>query len=197
MRRSLTDISNHKIVRSFTNAAAKLGRKLWGGLRYYAKGIYEKSGDDHIFLMAAGLSFSFITCVIPLILIIFSVLGIVFEQTELEERIRGYIDQLIPYEKVAENLKDVVFSRVQEFRLYKTVAGLAGLIGLFFASSGLFGSMRTIGAPGARGGAAICQQPAGYCGYGSGFDGKNHSRVRFVCRAGIPLCSDILYHSAL
>jgi len=111
---------------------------------YYLKGIYDRTDDHHIFLWAAGLAFSLFTCIIPLVLIVFAVLGILFEKPALTAEFSSAIDRIIPYEDVATFVKDLAFSRVQEFRLHKNIAGVVGLIGLLFAASGLFSSMRTI-----------------------------------------------------
>jgi YihY family inner membrane protein len=55
-----------------------------------------------------------------------------------------FIDTLIPYQNTANAIKDIIHQRIEEFRIHKTVSGIAGFIGLLLASSGLFSSMRTI-----------------------------------------------------
>ena len=119
-------------------------RKLLSGLRYYASGIYNRAGGDRIFLMASGMSFSFIICLIPLVLIIFAALGIVLDRASIRESLITYIDSAIPYPEYAETVKNFVFERVKEFTLHSTLAGVLGIGGLLFASSGLFGAMQTI-----------------------------------------------------
>jgi membrane protein len=116
----------------------------WEGLRYYVSGIYNRAGEDGIFLMASGMSFSFIICLIPLVLIIFSVLGIILDRASIRESLTSYIDSAIPYPEYAEAVKQFVFERVKEFTLHKTLAGVIGIAGLLFASSGLFGTMQSI-----------------------------------------------------
>lgn len=111
---------------------------------HYLGGLYRNVDRHHTFLMAGGLAFSLFTCIIPLILIIFSVLGVVLEKPFITQKIDEFIDRVIPYEQYADYVKEMVFSRVTEFRLYKSIAGVIGLVGLLFASSGLFSSMRTI-----------------------------------------------------
>ncbi len=113
-------------------------------LRYYFAGIYNRTDEDHAFLLAGGLAFALVICSIPLILIVFSVLGVVLDKPFIAEQINNYIYRVIPYERYADYVRELVFERVQEFRLYKNLAGLVGLVGLLFASSGLFSSLRTI-----------------------------------------------------
>ena len=111
---------------------------------YYLKGLYHRAGEHHIFLFSGGLSFSVFTCILPLILILFSVFGILLDIQGVREQINTFIDTLIPYQDPANFIKEIIFSRVQEFRIFKTLSGSLGIIGLFFAASGLFSSIRTI-----------------------------------------------------
>ena len=111
---------------------------------YYARGLNERLYEHHVFLNAGGLAFSLFVCILPLILILFSALGIVLERPTILQEINSFIDQVIPYQEYAEFIKNLIFSRVREFTLYKNVAGLLGLVGILFAASGLFSSMRTV-----------------------------------------------------
>ncbi len=113
-------------------------------LKYYLGGIYTRGDAHNIFFMANGLSFSIFVCVIPLVLVIFSVVGLILQKPFVADEINAFIDRAIPYEKYAAFVKQLIFARVEEFKLYKNLAGAFGFVGLFLASSGLFGSMRTI-----------------------------------------------------
>jgi membrane protein len=111
---------------------------------HYIGGLYKRIDDHHIFLLAGGLAFSLFVCIIPLVLIIFSVVGLILEEPSVVNEINVFIDRVIPYEDYASFVKTAVFSRIDEFRVFKSLAGIIGLFGLFFASSGLFSSMRTV-----------------------------------------------------
>lgn len=113
-------------------------------LRYYGTGLYQRLFDHHVFLNAGGLAFSLFVCILPLILILFAVLGVMLERPAIVQQIHTFVDQVIPYEEYATFIKDLVSARIREFTLYKNVAGMLGLVGIFFAASGLFSSMRTI-----------------------------------------------------
>jgi len=119
-------------------------RSLKDFLSHYVGGIYNRVGDDHAFLLAGGLSFSIFVCIIPMTLIIFAIIGNVLETTTVASEIDSLIDRVLPYESYAQHVKNLISTRVDEFRIYKGVAGLLGLAGLLFAASGLFSSMRTI-----------------------------------------------------
>jgi membrane protein len=113
-------------------------------LSHYLGGLYSRVGDNHDFLMSSGLAFSLIVCIVPLVLIVFSIIGIMLEKPAIKTEIEYFIDRAVPYEKGAIAVKEIVFERVQEFKVNKSLAGFLGLLGLLFASSRLFSSMRTI-----------------------------------------------------
>lgn len=116
---------------------------VWEWLKHYVGGLYNRADDHHIFLMAGGLSFSVFTCILPMVLIIFAVLGSLLKEPSIASEITRFIERAIPYTKYADKVRDIVFSRVDEFIIYKNLAGLLGIFGMFFAASGLFSSMRT------------------------------------------------------
>ncbi len=126
----LKKIANRRWIREF--------------LRHYVGGIYHRSDQHHIFLMAGGLAFSLFVCIMPLILILFALLGVILEKPSVAGEIETFIDRAIPYENYAAFVKEKVFMRVDEFKVFKNMAGVIGLVGLFFAATGLFSGMRTM-----------------------------------------------------
>lgn len=133
-------------AKKLANKLKQIGKRLAPGevLKYYLGGLYARGDTHNIFFMAGGLSFSILVCVVPLTLIAFAVAGLLLEKAFIAGEINAFIERIVPYEKYAQFVKELVLTRVREFRLYKNLAGALGLVGLFFASSGLFGSMRTI-----------------------------------------------------
>lgn len=117
---------------------------VWQWLRHYFGGLYDRVDTHHIFLNAGGLAFSLFVCVVPMVLILFFVLGTVLERQQVEQELSHWIDRVIPYEKYTAEPKEFIFSRLDEFRAYRRVAGLIGALGLLLAASGLFSAMRTI-----------------------------------------------------
>ncbi len=119
-------------------------RRLAEFFQHYIGGLYNRVSEHHLFLLAGGLSFSVIVCILPMVLIVFAVIGEILEQPSVAQEIGSLVDRIIPYEDYADYVKTIITSRIDEFRIYKSVAGLIGLFGLLIASSGLFSSMRTI-----------------------------------------------------
>lgn len=118
--------------------------KIKSSIVYYITGLYNRLDDHHVFLIGGGLTFSFVTCIIPFVLITFSILGTLLEVPEIELQITSFIQQMVPYQESAEFLRSIILNRIAEFKEFRTLAGLLGVIGLFFAASGLVSSLRTI-----------------------------------------------------
>ena len=113
-------------------------------LKHYFGGLYDRTDQHHLFLFSGGLAFSLFTCIIPLILIVFWILGNFLSSEEMELQIINFINTVIPYSEYADFVKQIIFSRVEEVIELKNVAGVLGFVGLFFAASGFFSSMRTV-----------------------------------------------------
>ncbi len=119
-------------------------KKVKDFLSYYFIGLFKRLDEHHVFLAGSGLAFSLIICVLPLILIVFSILGILLETSPIKHQINTFIDTIIPYQESAEYFKEIICSRINEFQIFKTISGSLGILGLLFAASGLFSSMRTV-----------------------------------------------------
>ena len=111
---------------------------------FYFGGLYDRMASHHVFLMSGGLAFSIFTCIIPFVLVLFSVLGTLLEIPSVEGQIRTFIKNAIPYPETSKLIQDFVFERIHEFKMLKTMAGYLGAIALLIAASGLFSSLRTI-----------------------------------------------------
>jgi len=113
-------------------------------IKYYLGGLYKRADEHHIFLFGSGIAFSLFICIIPFSLIIFSILGIIFEADSVQQQINIFIGAAVPYKEYADYARQILYSRITEIFEYKTLAGLIGGVGLLFAASGLFSSMRTV-----------------------------------------------------
>jgi membrane protein len=101
--------------------------------------------DEHnLFFAGAGISFSLFLGMIPFILLVFSLLGIIFDQATIETAINNLIDQIIPYPSYANYIKRAISSRLPEVIEYKTIAGFVGVFGLLLTSTWIFSSIRTL-----------------------------------------------------
>lgn len=119
-------------------------KSIWLFIKHYFGGLYDRTDRHHVFLLAGGLAFSLFTCIIPLVLIVFWILGNFLSSEEVELQIINLINTIIPYDEYAEFTRQIIFSRVYEIVEFKNTAGVIGFVGLFFAASGFFSSMRTV-----------------------------------------------------
>lgn len=122
----------------------KIPGRIWTSVKYYFGGLYNRLGEHHVFMLAGGMAFAMIICFMPLILILFSVLGIVLDRPAIESEIDELINRVVPYSDAADWIRGFIATRVKEFTAYKNLAGIIGSIGLIFAATGLFSAMRTI-----------------------------------------------------
>jgi membrane protein len=113
-------------------------------LKHYFFGLFNKLDNHHVLLLSGGLTFSLFVCALPILLVIFSVLGFLLNETALQEQINLLIDKFIPYKDYASSVKEIIFIRINEVISKQKTAGILGTIGLIFAASGLFGSIRAI-----------------------------------------------------
>lgn len=118
--------------------------RIWQFVKYYAVGIYKRADDNHLFLFSAGLAFSLLICIMPFILLLISLLGNLLANESIRGQLANFFQAVIPYSKYADFVNNVVSDRVEEIKNYKNVAGYIGLVGLFFAASGFFSTLRTI-----------------------------------------------------
>jgi membrane protein len=98
----------------------------------------------HAFIFASGMTYNILLCIIPMVLIVFSVLGSILQSQELLIQISLMIDDMIPISDYSDKVKEILFERIGEFIKYKTLVGSLGIAGLFFTASGLFSTLRTI-----------------------------------------------------
>jgi membrane protein len=145
----LNIIKESNLYKSFRKIKFSLHLKPWWNkfvvfFKHYFGGLYIRFDTHHIFLFAGGLAFSLFVCIIPFVLIIFWLLGNFLSSAEVEAQIVTLIDTVIPYDEYANFVKNIIFKRVYEVVEFKNIAGIVGVIGLFFAASGFFSSMRTV-----------------------------------------------------
>ncbi len=113
-------------------------------MKYYLHGVWKRTGDHNILFMAEALSFSILVCIVPFVLIGFSVGGLILEESDFLRKLDTFIDVVVPYPENARFVKEIVAAQADEFLFYKNLAGTLGFVGLLFASSALFSTIRSI-----------------------------------------------------
>lgn len=134
-----------KVLNDIKNNDPKtLIRKYWNSFKYYLSGLWHSIDEHHLFLAGGGIAFSLMLSIVPIILLTIAILGNVLEPSTIELQISKAIDTIIPYPKYAEYTKETILKRIPDVIEYKTLSGYLGGIGLFFTSTWLFSSLRTV-----------------------------------------------------
>ncbi|KAA3634500.1 MAG: YihY/virulence factor BrkB family protein [Calditrichaeota bacterium] len=128
----MTDADQHILVR------------FWDSFTYYLSGLYHRIDNHHLFLMSGGVAFSMFVCIIPLLLIVLFVLGNFVQQPEVLSEIQTFIYNLIPYPEYAKTVMGEIDNILGNLSQFRQIAGFIGVLGIIFAGSSLFSSIRTI-----------------------------------------------------
>lgn len=110
----------------------------------YVQKLTSRIGQHHLFLMSGGLAFSFFMCIVPMLLVVLSSLSLIFERPTVIAEIYSLIDLAIPFPEYGATVKEFVAGRLGQLSEFRKMAGLIGIVGLFFGAGGLFSSLRTI-----------------------------------------------------
>ncbi len=119
-------------------------KKIFQFLDHYFKGMFKRMDEHHVFLSAAAIAFSLVLSMIPMVLMMFAVLGNIIDPLNVEAQVNKLIDTLLPYPQFADYTKQFIISRIPEVIEFKTLAGYLGAFGLLFTSTWLFSTMRTV-----------------------------------------------------
>jgi membrane protein len=106
---------------------------------YYIKNLYFKFIKDDVLFLASGIAFSLLICMIPLILIVFSIVGFSISASgELWEKAVIYLQNVIPVssERIINNTHALI-------RNHKVI-GMIGLIAAAFTATRVTASVRVV-----------------------------------------------------
>jgi membrane protein len=98
----------------------------------------KKFDSDHGFFLASAITFNFLICLIPLILLLLALVGTyLFSDQEVLKLVRHYLESAVPSldPKIMENLLTIIRDR--------KIVGVLGMGGLIWVSTWIFYSFRT------------------------------------------------------
>lgn len=119
------------------------GRRWWSVARrwsaFYGRNLWRKGARDQIFFLASGITFNVLVTIVPLLMLSISILGALVESSSAaREQILTFIERAMPL--ASAQAESLLFSLIED----RGILGLIGLIGLIWASTRLFGSLRTV-----------------------------------------------------
>lgn len=101
--------------------------------------VYEKAGRDEIFFLASGITFNVLLCFVPLILLAVAALGyVVASSTDAYLKAIEMVQRVVPTS--GEEVRELLLGLVPQ----RTRVGIIGALALAWASTRLFGSLRTV-----------------------------------------------------
>ena len=105
----------------------------------FLRAVYEKAARDEIFFLSSGITFNVLICFVPLLLLGVSALGyVVASSTDAYLRTLELLQRALPLS--SEDVQGLLVSLVPE----RGRLGLLGALVLVWASTRLFGSLRTV-----------------------------------------------------
>ena len=108
-------------------------------LAFYAKNLWHKAAHDQIFFLSSGITFNVLVTIVPLLLLSISVLGHLVESSATaRDQVLQFIRQVMPL--ATDQAEGLLSSVVADRGLF----GIIGSVGLIWAATRLFGSLRTV-----------------------------------------------------
>lgn len=112
---------------------------------FYVKNLYRHLYDDDVLFLASGISFNGVLCLIPILLLFTSILGIVLNSSELAvQKIHQILSAAFPEQPYAQNIKTSIQQIIRDIIEYRKSFGLFGLAVLTWTATSLFSSVRTV-----------------------------------------------------
>ncbi|HKK27609.1 MAG TPA: YihY/virulence factor BrkB family protein [Gemmatimonadota bacterium] len=114
------------------------------GLRTFVGYVYEKAGEDNIFFLASGMTFSVVLAALPFLLLLLSVAGLVLAPhfDEPQSAVLHRLWQILPVSSAA--VQGYIEERLQEITASAGSIGLVSAAAFVWFSTRLFGSLRTV-----------------------------------------------------
>lgn len=102
----------------------------------------EITDRRHIFLLASGIAYNQLLCLIPLVLLVISIISGFIDEQSTKESVRNFLVGIMPNVKTTDAISAVLLELGTVFS-YSTIAGWIAGVALLWTASALFSSMRT------------------------------------------------------
>lgn len=120
-------------------------KKVYGELKYYAIGFYNKFDEDHVWIMSASIAFNIIICIIPITLILTSILGFYLQREGAESYLNDALNKVVGLTpEFKTKIINLVLGAIDELSKNSTITAVIGSIGILWTASGLFSTIRDV-----------------------------------------------------
>lgn len=104
--------------------------------------IADRSDDDHVYVLSAGIAFNIIISLVPTVLLILYVLGYILDSRSVVAQLNEYASTLIVSGEYRADVIDAIRSQVDNIVANRGLAGWIGIAGLLWSASALASSIR-------------------------------------------------------
>src|SRR5688572_30758346 len=100
---------------------------------------------DHVWIMASGVAFNFLLCIVPFLLILFTILGLYLDSSITVEKLNENLNSLLPLPVEMRNkITGELLDRIRELSTNTLITGIIGVVGMLWTVSGLFSAFRDV-----------------------------------------------------
>lgn len=115
------------------------------GLSYYGKGLYRRLIDEDILIASSGLAFNAILCLIPLLLLLTSVLGIILSSSDVALlNLDAILDSAFRHQPYGGEIRSFIEVMIDDIVHNRTTFGVFGAVVLTWTASSLFRVARSV-----------------------------------------------------
>jgi membrane protein len=118
-------------------------KRIWESTKYYSIGIYKHADKDNYFLLAAGIAFNVLYCVLPLSLVIFYFFSVALSKGSAVGYVVSYVAESFPIAVNEQGVRTWLMNELSKSGHGSTIAGIVGAVTLFWLASILFSTLRT------------------------------------------------------
>lgn len=120
-------------------------RAFYREAKYYVIGLYNKFDEDHIWIMSASIAFNIVICIIPIILILTSILGIYLSREDASGYLSESLNKVIGITpELKTKIVNVAVSAIDELSNNSTLTAIIGTVGVLWTAGGLFSTIRDV-----------------------------------------------------
>ncbi len=132
-----------EVATSLVHKVREQPKNIWLSIRYYAEGLWKHVDEDHCFLLAAGVAFNVLYCLIPLSLVVFFFIRTALTGEKAVNFVVNYISDTFPTTVYQDDLELWIRNKLTSAGQMSNTAGILGLLTLIWLSSLLFSVLRT------------------------------------------------------
>lgn len=109
----------------------------------FVRTVMRNAASHNVFLLAAGIAYNALLCVIPLMLVGLSLAGLLISQEQVEHAVIAFIRDFFPEASFRAEAGEIILSEVRKFYTYGSTAGGIGLLILLWSASVLLSALRS------------------------------------------------------